>query len=219
MIRRPGRPAGGLRGARERHRRKVVRRPFPRLRFQRWAEAETQRHPPERRRRRVRRSRAFPGLRFQRWAEAETQRRPPERRRRRVRRSRAFPAEPGTSATRWLGMGGRSPRVDGAVRDSLARAGWASGEGHSAVAKRTMDASDRLARSVAFWGEVTTLGPRIHLSPDPGDGRLHVRTHRLASSLTGERPPGWADFQTETLPELPPCGLPPAPKNCHGDAA
>ena len=41
-----------------------------------------------------------------------------ERRRRRVRRSRAFPAEPGTSVPRRLGMGGRSPRGDGTVRDS-----------------------------------------------------------------------------------------------------
>ena len=48
----------------------------------------------------------------------ETQRRPVERCRRRVRRAQTSPAEPGTSATRLLGMGGRSPRVDGAVRDS-----------------------------------------------------------------------------------------------------
>ena len=107
----------GRRRPPERKRRRRVRRAraFPRLRSQRWpeTETETQHRPPERkRRRRVRRARAFPRLRSQRWPETETQQRP-----RRYEDSPG-PAEPGTSATRWLGMGRRSPRVDGALRDS-----------------------------------------------------------------------------------------------------
>ena len=46
-------------------RRRIVRRPFPRMRFRRWAEAETQRRRPETSRRRIVR-RPFPRMRFRR---------------------------------------------------------------------------------------------------------------------------------------------------------